>query len=644
MTAAHPDTSPTARVVHALTEAGGKPRREGAGWVASCPAPAHGKGRGDRNPSLSISEGREGNAVIYCHAGCHTDDITAALRLSASDLFADSGERSWDSSRGNVYPLRTWHLPPRPTAEPTETECTEATCKSARRQGEVCVHRYTYSDADGHAVGVVHRWEPKSFRPFTRDDAGAWRLGGTFPAVPYALPRALETLRRGGCLLVVEGEKDADAVNAYGLPDLCATTNAGGAKKWKAAHAKALSEVAALGQIVICGDDDDAGRAHVAETVDAFTSAGLPAPLTVYPTKGKDLAEHLENGGNLNLGEPDGLREPWTYTRLGKVLTLSDLATLPPIREGIEGWVSSPSATLLVGAYGLGKSALTLAMACSVASGTTFLGHEVQQRRTLYVVGEGARGLPRRVQAWEQTWGRDLPADQIAFMTKPAASLRDDATWREIRRYCRAEGFGFVVLDTLSSLAPDADETKDAALVIAGLNALAEDIDGTAILVHHPGWSQNAKDRARGGYQLEGNVDEVITLDAVTEGSDHISAKVKKRKDGEAGTVHYLRRIAVHLHGPDGSPLYGETGDPVTAVTVQHARLSDTTVPTRTRILQYLSACGDIGASPAEIGRQIGADHETGGFRSVLRALVAEGTVRADGTSRSRRYFAAEEI
>ena len=643
MTAAHPESNATERVVHALADAGGKPRREGSGWVACCPAPAHGKGRGDRNPSLSVSEGRDGNAVLYCHAGCHTDDITAALGLTSSDLFHDDGSRGHDS-RANVYPLRTFTLPPRPAKVTTETECTESACQSARRNGETCAHRYTYTDADGTPVGVVHRWDPKTFRPFTPNGEGGWKMGGTVPAVPYALPRVLDTLRRGGCVLVVEGEKDADAVNAYGLADLCATTNAGGAKKWKPAHAKALAEVAALGQIVVCGDDDDAGRSHVAETVDAFVSAGLAAPLVVYPTRGKDLAEHLENGGNLNLGEPEGLREPWTYTRLGKVLSLADLETLPPIRHGVEGWVSSPSAVLLVGAYGLGKSALTLSMACSVASGSTFLGHEVETRRTLYVVGEGARGLPRRVQAWEQTWGRDLPRDALAFMTRPAGSLRDEATWREIRRYCRAEGFGFVVLDTFSSLAPDADETKDAALIVAGLNALAEDIDGTAILVHHPGWSVNAKDRARGGYQLEGNVDEVITLDAVTEGSDHISAKIKKRKDGEAGTVHYLRRIAVHLHGPDGAPLYGETGDPVTAVTVQHARLSDTAVPTRTRILQYLSACGDIGASPAEIGRQIGADHETGGFRSVLRGLVSDGSVRADGSSRARRYYAAEEI
>jgi len=644
---AHPHDIPaTERVLAALRESNGKPRRGGDGWVASCPCPSHGKGRGDRSPSLSISEGRDGRAVIYCHAGCHTEDILTALHLEPSDLFADDSPRN--GSRGNVYPLRTFTLPDRP-ANPTPAEaCTDEGCAKARRNGEICTARYTYADIEGTPLGIVHRWKEedggKTFRPSTPNGSGGWQLRGTIPPVPYAYRRAAETLAGGGCVLIVEGEKDADTVNGYGLADLAATTNAGGAKKWKEDHTRALVVASGgAGQVVICGDNDDTGRAHVAMVRDTFLSVGRPAPMIVYPTRGKDVTEHLENGGTLDLGDPNGLQEPWDYTRLGSVLTLSDLADLPPIRQGIEGWTSSPSAVLLVGAYGLGKSALTLSMACSVATGTTFLGNAVEHRRVLYVVGEGARGLPRRVDAWRQIWSRDLPEDALLFMTRPKGSLREEKTWTDLRRYCRAEGIGWVCLDTFSSLAPDADETKDAALIVAGLNGLAEDIDGTAILVHHPGWSVNAKDRARGGYQLEGNVDEVITLDAAAEGSDLISAKIKKRKDGEAGTLHYLRRIAVHLHGPNGSPLYGENGEPITAVTVQHARISDTEIPLRERVLQYLGACGDIGATPAEIARQIGADAAAGGFRSALRGLVADGLIRAEGTSRSRRYFHGDD-
>ena len=62
-------------------------RRSGGGWVARCPA------HEDRSPSLSVREGADGRVLVYCHAGCRTEDVVAAIGLSMRDLFADSGRR-----------------------------------------------------------------------------------------------------------------------------------------------------------------------------------------------------------------------------------------------------------------------------------------------------------------------------------------------------------------------------------------------------------------------------------------------------------------------------------------------------------------------------------------------------------------------
>ena len=62
-------------------------RRSGDGWVARCPA------HEDRSPSLSVREGGDGRVLVYCHAGCCTEDVVAAIGLSMRDLFADSGRR-----------------------------------------------------------------------------------------------------------------------------------------------------------------------------------------------------------------------------------------------------------------------------------------------------------------------------------------------------------------------------------------------------------------------------------------------------------------------------------------------------------------------------------------------------------------------
>ena len=95
------------------------------------------------------------------------------------------------------------------------------------------------------------------------------------------------------------------------------------------------------------------------------------------------------------------------------------------------------------------------------------------------------------------------------------------------------------ILDTLSSLGTDADETRDAARIMRHLSGPATKISGPAVLVHHPGWSDNG--RVRGGYQFEANADEVLVLTGtVTE--PLITPKSRNRKDGASDNLLWLRR------------------------------------------------------------------------------------------------------
>lgn len=74
-------------------EAGGEDLREGRRrqeeklWLVSRPLPDHGQSRGDRNPSVSVTDGDDGRALVNCQAGCRTEDIVAAWGLEMSDLF-----------------------------------------------------------------------------------------------------------------------------------------------------------------------------------------------------------------------------------------------------------------------------------------------------------------------------------------------------------------------------------------------------------------------------------------------------------------------------------------------------------------------------------------------------------------------------
>lgn len=61
------------------------------GWMAHCPGPLH--AHGDRKPSLSIREGRDGRTLLCCFTGCATEDIVKAAGLRMGDLFVEPSSK-----------------------------------------------------------------------------------------------------------------------------------------------------------------------------------------------------------------------------------------------------------------------------------------------------------------------------------------------------------------------------------------------------------------------------------------------------------------------------------------------------------------------------------------------------------------------
>jgi len=51
------------------------------GWTARCPT------HDDNMNSLSIGEGKDGRALLFCHAGCSLNEVVTALGIRVRDLF-----------------------------------------------------------------------------------------------------------------------------------------------------------------------------------------------------------------------------------------------------------------------------------------------------------------------------------------------------------------------------------------------------------------------------------------------------------------------------------------------------------------------------------------------------------------------------
>jgi len=149
---------------------------------------------------------------------------------------------------------------------------------------------YDYRDETGTLLFQVVRKQGKKFvqrRP-DGDDGWIWKLDGT-RRVLYRLPEVLG--RREEAVYLVEGEKDADALAAQGL---LATTNPGGAGKWRDEFAEPLRGR----DVVILPDNDDAGRRHAREVASSLAGAASSVKvveLTGLPQKG-DVSDWLAAG------------------------------------------------------------------------------------------------------------------------------------------------------------------------------------------------------------------------------------------------------------------------------------------------------------------------------------------------------------
>lgn len=230
-----------------------------------------------------------------------------------------------------------------------------------------------------------------------------------------------------------------------------------------------------------------------------------------------------------------------------KMLLRSELRHLPRVEPLINDVLSLRATALMFGPSRVGKSFASLGMMLSVATGKPWLGHEVAvQAPVLYVVGEGAYGLDDRISAWEHEHnaGEMVDDDLMSVIVRPTSLLKD-SPWDSISKIARRRGVRFVVLDTLSSLASDADETKDSPVLTRRLTELSAAIDGTAMLIHHTGWSN--EHRSRGGSQFEANVDEVLRMQQPEEETNRYAITRKKVKDGADGyTINVARREALN--------------------------------------------------------------------------------------------------
>lgn len=224
-------------------------------YTALCPA------HEDRESSLSVTRGNNGQVLLYCHAGCDANSVVSSMGLQMRDLYPQKEESS---------------LP------------------SKKRREIIAI--YDYVDKEGTLLYQVCRTFPKSFFQRRPDGRGGYisGLGGVKPVL-YKLPRILKAIEKGLPVFIAEGEKDVNNLTEFGL---AATTNpmgAGGAK-W---HSH-FNDYLIGANVVILPDNDKPGIEHANNVAQNLWGKAVSIKilnLPDLPPKG-DVTDWIAAGGN----------------------------------------------------------------------------------------------------------------------------------------------------------------------------------------------------------------------------------------------------------------------------------------------------------------------------------------------------------
>lgn len=226
------------------------------------------------------------------------------------------------------------------------------------------------------------------------------------------------------------------------------------------------------------------------------------------------------------------------------VLDLDELENMPPPSWLVQEMIVENGLAVIYGDPGAGKSFVTLDMGLRLAMGMDWHGIAAKQTGVLYVAGEGARGLGKRIKGWRREHG--LEGCDAPFLLLPVAvQILDEGQRAKLIRTIDAAiaraGFpiGLIVIDTVSRALAGADENKQEAMsaFVAACDAIKDHAGAAVIGVHHSG---KDKDRGmRGSTVLIGACDTSIKL-TKDEDTGLVKLETEKQKDAEEAAPIYL--------------------------------------------------------------------------------------------------------
>lgn len=338
---------------------------------------------------------------------------------------------------------------------------------------------WDYHDAAGNVIYQVVRFEKNGEKHYyQRLPDGRKGLHGVERTI-YHLPDVLRAAAAGEAIYVVEGEKCADVLRRLGLT---ATTNSGGAGKWRPEFSRHLRGAAT---VYVLADNDEPGRKHAMDvwraTVDIVDDTRV-IEFSDLPTAG-DVADWLALGKtksdlvarcsappasrvDVTTGEIiDSTAELVTARAAIDVtgsaqhptpITAAELGVkeLPPTRYFIPEMLRAGLA-LFVGNPGIGKTPALIQLALAFATGGRWLGAlPCPKCRVLYIGVEYDEAYIKETMI-DSYGSTDLPPElfilSLETFTPPATEEESIAM---LSHYLDVMEIDVVIIDVFSGFLP----------------------------------------------------------------------------------------------------------------------------------------------------------------------------------------------
>jgi hypothetical protein len=207
----------------------------------------------------------------------------------------------------------------------------------------------------------------------------------------------------------------------------------------------------------------------------------------------------------------------------------------------------------LFGHYGDYKTFISCSMACSVATGTPWMGHPVKQGPVVYILGEGHGGIGRRLRAWCMFHNVNRFNAMLKTSRRSAAlTVQESAeeVKRSIDQYATKVGApALIVIDTLNrNFGPGSENsTEDMTKFVFNIDQYVRG-DANILIVHHSGHLE--RNRGRGSSALPAAIDTEYKVTAVRKMLCRLQCT--KMKDAEEPTDLNIEMKLVIIGEIDG--------------------------------------------------------------------------------------------